>query len=103
MSDLAARTGLLILGGHFGFAHRYDDPIVPGASLLPALRHVRANPHLMLALTSAGGHLGWCERGEGVWGGSGWVERAVTGFLEAALGVDMPTEGCETAGCEVFD
>ena len=79
----------------------YDDPIVPGASLCDALASARANPQLVMALTSHGGHLGWCERDD-PWGGSAWCERAACGFLEAALDLE-PTLACEQASCEVFD
>jgi len=79
----------------------YDDPIVPGASLCAALAAARANPQLLMALTSHGGHLGWCERAD-PWGGSAWCERAACGFLEAALGLE-PTLECEQASCEIFD
>jgi len=79
----------------------YDDPIVPGASLCGALAHARANEHIVMALTSHGGHLGWCERAD-PWAGPSWTERVACGFLEAALDI-APTEGCEQLGCELFD
>ena len=79
----------------------FDDPIVPGGSLCDAIERARANPNLVMALTSHGGHLGWCERGD-PWGAPVWTERVVCGFLETALGVD-PAAECETVGCEVFD
>ena len=79
----------------------FDDPIVPGASLCDAIERARANPHLVMALTSHGGHLGWCERAD-PWGAPAWTERVVCGFLETALGIEAATQ-CETVGCEVFD
>ena len=54
-----------------------------------------------MAITSHGGHLGWCDRGD-PWGGPRWTERVCCGFLEAALEIE-PSESCETVGCEVFD
>ena len=66
------------------------------AERLPA-----ANPHLLMAVTSHGGHLGWCERDD-PWGGPAWTERVSCGFLEAALGIE-PSSTCEQIGCEVFD
>jgi len=81
----------------------YDDPIVPGFSLPPAIESVRANPNLLMAVTSHGGHLGWCERSDGIpWGGPAWVERATLGFLEASLGITS-SEACEQLGCTIFD
>ena len=56
---------------------------------------------VVVALTSHGGHLGWCDRGD-PWGGPRWTERVCCGFLEAALEIE-PSETCETVGCEVFD
>ena len=79
----------------------YDDPIVPGTSLRRALDAARANPNLLMALTSHGGHLGWCEP-DAITGGPTWVERVSCGFLEAVLGLDA-ADTCETIGCEVFD
>jgi alpha-beta hydrolase superfamily lysophospholipase len=32
----------------------YDDPIVPGASLVDAVAHARVNEHIVMALTSHG-------------------------------------------------
>ena len=32
----------------------YDDPIVPGASLVGAVAHARVNEHIVMALTSHG-------------------------------------------------
>ena len=32
----------------------YDDPIVPGASLVDAIAHARVNEHIVMALTSHG-------------------------------------------------
>ena len=52
----------------------FDDPIVPGWSLCRALDAARANPQVVVALTSHGGHLGWCDRGD-PWGGPRWTER----------------------------
>jgi len=81
----------------------FDDPIVPGLSLLSAIERSRANPSCLFAVTSHGGHLGWADRDDSFpWGGSGWVERASLGFLEAALGI-APASECETVACEVFD
>ena len=79
----------------------FDDPIVPGWSLCRALDAARANPQVVVALTSHGGHLGWCDRGD-PWGGPRWTERVCCGFLEAALEIE-PSETCETVGCEIFD
>jgi predicted alpha/beta-fold hydrolase len=79
----------------------YDDPIVPGGSLLGAIRQARDNPHLLMAVTSHGGHLGWCERRD-PWAGPAWTERVVLGFLEAALGIEKADE-CQTLACELFD
>ena len=79
----------------------FDDPIVPGGSLRRAIDAARANPQIVLALTSHGGHLGWCEQGD-PWGGPTWTERVSCGFLEAALDLDK-AEACETVGCELFD
>ena len=79
----------------------FDDPIVPGGSLRDAIEAARANPQLVFALTSHGGHLGWCERDD-PWGGPTWTERVACGFLEAALCIE-PAAACETIGCEVFD
>ena len=56
----------------------YDDPIVPGGSLCDAIERARANPHLVLALTSHGGHLGWCEESD-PWGAPAWTERVACG------------------------
>eukprot|EP00966_Prymnesium_polylepis_P109980 2544655-Prymnesium_polylepis.1 len=90
------QTPLLLLNA-------YDDPIVPGLSLERAMEAARANPSLMLVLTSHGGHLGWCERGERApWGGPDWVERVACGFLETALDVAL-SDGCDQIGCEIFD
>ena len=90
------RTPLLLLNA-------YDDPIVPGLSLERAIAAARANPDIVFALTSHGGHLGWCERGEKApWGGPAWVERVACGFLEAALQLE-PSESCEQLGCKLFD
>jgi len=79
----------------------YDDPIVPGFSLARGLANAKANPNVMVAITSYGGHLGWCDRQE-PWGGCQWVERAVCGFLESALDLDAAAK-CETEACEIFD
>ena len=49
---------------------------VPGASLCDAIAHARANEQVVMALTSHGGHLGWCERTD-PWGGPAWTERVV--------------------------
>ena len=65
------------------------------------IRAARDNPQLLMAITSHGGHLGWCDRGD-PWGGPRWTERVCCGFLEAALEIE-PSESCETVGCEVFD
>ena len=90
------RTPLLLLNA-------YDDPIVPGRSIVPAIQRARENPSVMLALTSHGGHLGWCDRGDELpWGGPAWAERAACGFLEAALRIE-PAQRCEQLGCEIFD
>ena len=78
-----------------------DDPIVPGGSLATAIRAARHNPQLLLALTSHGGHLGWCEKAD-PWGGPSWTERVACGFLEAALEISPATD-CETIGCEIFE
>ena len=80
----------------------YDDPIVPGASLCGAIDAARANPNLVMALTSHGGHLGWCERSD-PWGGPAWTEKVACGFLEAALETALPADACETVACEIFD
>jgi len=81
----------------------YDDPIVPGLSLQKAITAARANPAIVFALTSHGGHLGWCERGETIpWGGPAWAERVTCGFLEAALDIN-PSLECEQTSCEIFD
>jgi len=79
----------------------YDDPIVPGSSLCNALESARENPMLIMAVTSHGGHLGWCEATD-PWGGPAWTERVALGFLEAALDI-TPASDCETIGCELFD
>ena len=54
-----------------------------------------------MALTSHGGHLGWCDEGD-PWAGPGWTERVACGFLEAALGIERADE-CQTIGCALFD
>ena len=59
-----------------------------------------------MVITSYGGHLGWCERGDGSggllgpWGGSTWVERVACGFLETSLGIE-PSIGLPM--CDVFE
>ena len=79
----------------------FDDPIVPGPSLLGALDAARENENIVMAVTSHGGHLGWCERDD-PWGGPAWTERVACGFLEAALEI-TPATTCETIGCEIFE
>ena len=53
-----------------------------------------------MAVTSHGGHLGWCDRGEG-WGGPGWVERVACGFLETAMELQSEEGGgtCPARSC----
>ena len=78
----------------------YDDPIVPGNSLGTALGHARANPNVLFALTSHGGHLGWCDRGEQPpYGGPAWIERVATSFLEVALCIETVSSEAE-GGCD---
>ena len=95
------RTPLLLLNA-------FDDPIVPGASLELALANARANEQIFTAITSHGGHLGWCDRVDDdepapfAFSGPAWAERVTCGFLETALDL-VPAEMCETIGCEIFD
>ena len=73
----------------------YDDPIAPGSTMQPALANAKANPNVLMAITAHGGHLGWVDQGDALpWGGPGWVERAVLGFLEATRSI---TSGVERA------
>ena len=73
------------------------------------IEHARANENVLLALTSHGGHLGWCEREDSEqggasklqWGGPAWVEKVSCGFLEAALEI-TPSDGCDQIACEIF-
>ena len=81
-----------LVGAPLLLLNAFDDPIVPGASLGDAIAHARANPNVLLALTSHGGHMGWCDR-DSPWDGPSWTERAACGFLEAALELE-PTDGC---------
>ena len=37
----------------------YDDPIVPGASLVDAIAHARVNEHIVMALDSHGSGSDW--------------------------------------------
>ena len=59
-----------------------DDPIAPGA-MLP-FQQVRATDQVIMAVTTFGGHLGWCDPGR-VRGGSAWIENSVVDFLELSL------------------
>ena len=72
-----------------GSDHRHSSP-----SLLPSPSpQTLTSPcvQVMMAVTSHGGHLGWCDRGEG-WGGPGWVERVACGFLETAMELQRDEE-----------
>ena len=42
-----------------GCAQAADDPIAPKAAM--PVSAIQANPHCVLAITPAGGHLGWCS------------------------------------------
>ncbi len=55
-----------------------DDPIVRS---LPA--HVD-NPHVVMVVTSGGGHLGWFGKGPGLFGTSRWVTKPIIEWLEMA-------------------
>lgn len=66
---------LLLLSAH-------DDPLAPGHSL--PYERVRRTPHVLLALTAHGGHLGWCDE-RAPFGAPLWVERTACDFLAAAL------------------
>ena len=92
---------LPLVGAPLLLLNAFDDPIVPGSSLRAAIEHARANPNVLMALTSHGGHLGWADR-DSPWDGPNWTERVVCGFLEAALDVE-PAVTCEQISCEVFD
>lgn len=54
-----------------------DDPMSTG--WVP-FDKVRANPNIMLAYTSHGGHLGWQDDSNAL--RSGWVEEATAAFLQ---------------------
>jgi predicted alpha/beta-fold hydrolase len=43
-----------------------------------------SNPHLVLATTPTGGHLGWITDSDTLWGGP-WTDRVVLEFLQAVL------------------
>ncbi len=55
-----------------------DDPIV---RKLPA--HVD-NPYVVMVVTAGGGHLGWFEKGPGLFGTSRWVTKPVIEWLKMA-------------------
>ena len=58
-----------------------DDPICP-SSCIP-YNEVLKNENLILVTTRHGGHIGWCEQGEGL--RSSWIERVVIRCLNCAL------------------
>ena len=87
------RTPLLVLSA-------YDDPIAIGPAI--PFDAARGNARVVLAVTSAGGHLGWCDAGAAR-GAPAWVEDAALGFLEASLDEFPRTDECEQASCTVFD
>lgn len=60
-----------------------DDPIV---QVLPAQEG--GNPYVAFAITKAGGHLGWFEKGEGMWEARRWIQKPVMEWLRA-VGQDL--------------
>ncbi|TCD67041.1 hypothetical protein EIP91_000603 [Steccherinum ochraceum] len=65
-----------------------DDPMV--ADLTLPIAQVRKNPHIVLAVTPGGGHMGWFEqRQDGTIGR--WYPKPVKEFFSALLESDLPT------------
>ena len=62
--------------------HARDDPIAPIAAM--PLETLRRLPHVSLALTERGGHLGFLDRRLGT-GPGGWIERTIAGYVSAQL------------------
>ena len=62
-----------------------DDPIAQynvKAGVFDA-ETLAANPNLVVAVTAAGGHLGWCDSDDPC-GPPGWAQNVALDFLEAA-------------------
>ncbi|GLC37167.1 hypothetical protein PLESTB_000987200 [Pleodorina starrii] len=66
------RTPLLCLSA-------LDDPIIDPSLLRHAEAAAAANPHVLLAVTRRGGHLGWISG----WAGRSWMMDVITQFVES--------------------
>ena len=74
--------------------HALDDPIAPIASM--PLETLRRLPHLSLALTERGGHLGFLDRRLGT-GPGGWLERTISGYVSAAFATAASAHNAQAA------
>lgn len=85
-ADYYARCSSAQFAGAFSIptllVHARDDPIAPIASM--PVKTLRRLPHVSLALTERGGHLGFLDRHLGT-GPGGWLERTITGYVSAAF------------------
>ena len=56
----------------------------------------RGTAHVAMAHVRKGGHVGFLERGVGIWG-AGWTDRALGEFLEATLARRSPAAAAAAA------
>ena len=74
--------------------HARDDPIAPIAAM--PLETLRRLPHVSLALTERGGHLGFLDRRLGT-GPGGWIERTIAGYVSAQLAAAAGAHNAQAA------
>ncbi|GIL56813.1 hypothetical protein Vafri_12124 [Volvox africanus] len=82
------RTPLLCLSAR-------DDPIIDPSLLRHAKDAAATNPHILLAVTGRGGHLGWLQG----WTGKSWMMDVIVQFVESV--VQLHTAGGDADSAKV--